>query len=367
MNKEKKIPGTFNIFDVSEAVRTIVETDFEGDNTHMAYSIGWKERSHVPLYNLCPITTIHGNSFLKDAMGKNVQKYINNICGRNLTVKNLLCKLYNEKMFMHFFMAATQLSTRLKQIISGEGALEYVDHAISILTGSSLYPSYVPIYPGVRIEANGSTPLITAMKTGIAVSSKMKSKVHHKDEELGNPVYFGAFYFLYMRNSMDGSLSSNSHNWHGSNGASKYEETCDFKPLMVLVTSSTNAKIVGAAAKLGGLVDPSLLELWVDPSLESVDVAHPIRTQYVRMIRNPLVKAGVKLVIKDLSNSFVTIAPPKFKTIKAEKEWIEKETEMMLSSYAKKVNITRPTIQHQISQVKEVSTPGGFIVEQYPF
>lgn len=159
--------------------------------------------------------------------------------------------------------------------------------------------------------------------------------------DFANVTYFANRYFLgYLKPySTNPTLRTFNNGFVGSNT----EMTNSVYPLVTLVMKRTDVGVVRAQWLGEELSDASMFELWVDKSLDAEDSQHPIRTSYVRSIRNPLAKLGIKVVIKDdlYKECFAHMEIPKFKTLKEEKAFIEEKTEQILNKERRRLGVQR--------------------------
>lgn len=216
--------------------------------------------------------------------------------------------------------------------------------------------------PRYTSSAKGAAPLLEAIKGRGCVMSTMVSKTIPKGQDFHEVSYFGNRYFLaqLIKFNPAHEILSEAQKFIGS----RLEWTNRIVPLMTLVTHNDCRKVLKMSEETNIGLDGSLFELWVDKSLEDAGSKHPFRTQYVRSVRNPLLKTGVKLVVKDnLEEEFRTMAPPKFKTLNGEKEWLAEMTEECLSKERQKYGVIKRKAKEVITEIEGITLQG----DNFPF
>lgn len=182
--------------------------------------------------------------------------------------------------------------------------------------------------------ASGSAPLIRRFLHGEgATISRVQSKVEKGEFE--RVTYIATRYYLAQIKPV--MANPNKLRLMNLIGASNTEHSNTQVPLVVLVSSAEDKELVRASWFMEEPLDAQRFQLWVDKSLDDASSKHPLRTQYIRSIRNPLAKKGVQIVIKDnlYEEVFASMHSPVYKTLKEEKEFAEKTTKEIMDKLRK--------------------------------
>lgn len=177
--------------------------------------------------------------------------------------------------------------------------------------------------------ASGSAPLIRRFFHGEgATISRIQSKVEKGEFE--RVTYIATRYYLAQIKPVV--TNPNTSRLMSLMGASITEHLNTQVPLVVLVSPAEDRELVRASWLMEEPLDAQRFQLWVDKSLDDPSSKHPLRTQYIRSIRNPLAKKGVQIVIKDnlYEEAFASTHSPVYKTLKEEKEFAEKTTKEIM-------------------------------------
>ena len=202
-------------------------------------------------------------------------------------------------------------------------------------------PQWQPTFPLYNYSlGNSAAPVIRRFMLGEgAQMALMKSKIT-KEGEFKEALYASSRYFLtYLQKSNATTAAKEfAAQWVGSAMEREYTPI----PLVTLVMKNTDVPLVRAHWLNDEPLEAGTFELWVDQSLEAEDSKHPIRTQYIRSIRNPLRNLGIPLVVKDslYKECFKHMEVPKFKTIREEKEFADAKLEKVLNEERRRYGVT---------------------------
>ncbi len=204
-------------------------------------------------------------------------------------------------------------------------------------TPNAWLPNYVS-------SNRGAAGLIRRFFHGEGTETAMIESKTTKTGEFAQPIYSASRYTLIylQKHSPNAAAREFTAQWVRTNIELDYSPI----PLAVLVFRLDQAHVIRAHWLNNLPLEASMFQLWVDKSLDAEDSPHPLRTQYVRSIRNPLRKLGVEVVVKDdlRTECFNSMDVPKFKTIKDEKLFVGTKVEEILNEERRRLGVTRAPI-----------------------
>lgn len=310
-------------------------------SANVSRTIEWKNKDYYPICGLHDLLNENEKRYLR-----NVESSVHNI---DPSIALAINKLVSEGKYIHVAKIITRLprSNQYETMFRNAFASITQQEPLSILS-SILIPQVIGNYTIPELVEQ-------ILQGGYQRGSHVKSKVTQIGE-FANPIYVVGRYFIGYTPVVN--VASKARDMMQSI-YSGIEAKWPVIPLMVLVVQKPYVEYLQAHRVNDLPVSADIMELWVDASLDSDESPHPIHTAYIRQIRNPLMKQGVKLVVKDnLRNEFgIPPTAPKFKTIKEEKDWTKARALELVNKERRKYNVD---LQHQEATV-EISDM------EYPF
>lgn len=346
--RKKSQPATpsqpFSFADPALLMENAAELVSRDGGAQSSSMIKWKLRTHLPAYALGDLIGRRLNEFGQTAMppmslaigNTPVPHYIAN--QRNPETAKIYKDLWENGHKFHVMWA------RQCGINTGYPTQKEWGDTFGIIfdyfTNASPQGAMIPSY-----ESNhkGAAGLVRRFWCGEgAESAKLESKTV-KTGEFANPLYIASRYCLIYAPKYNPSAAVRDFVSQWMNTAIERERS--MIPLATLVFKREHFQLIKAHWLNNLPLEASMFELWVDKSLDAEDSPHPLRTQYVRSIRNPLIKMGVSVVVKDnlRAECFQTMDVPKFKTIREEKAFVDAKAEQILNEERRRFGVTRTT------------------------
>lgn len=307
----------------------------EGPSTLLA----WTHKTYVPAYSLGSIIGGRLNQFTQQGVSSYTMQshpYFISRCQDVETAKTF-DHMWKNGQKNAVFLASVNGVNRLTNTLTEYERVFGLVFDSFIQTGCRM-PS--PDLPGY-FQGVGAAPIVRRFMLGEGVEGTRIVSKKVKTGDFATVNYFANRYFLgYLK-----PYSTNTAVQQFNNGfiGTNLERNHAVFPLVTLVMKREDVSTVRANWLTEQLMDASMFELWVDKSLDDEDSPHPIRTSYVRSIRNPLAKLGIKVVVKDdlYKECFKGMDVPKFKTLREEKNFIEERTQQILDRERRRLGVQR--------------------------
>lgn len=305
----------------------------------------WKLRSHLPAYSIGDLISRRLNEFAVTATPNSalgigstpLPHYI--AMARTPEVAKVYKDLWENGHKFHV-MWAMQCGISNGYVTQKEWGDQFA-HVFDYFTTAGTNMN-APL-PSSVSSHNGAAGLVQRFFCGEgAESATIESKIT-KTGEFANPMYIATRYCLVYapKHNPNQALRDFAAQWFQTH----LEREHSLIPLATLVFKREHVALIRAHWINNLPLEASMFELWVDKSLDSEDSPHPLRTQYVRSIRNPLRKLGIEVVVKDSlrEECFNTMDVPKFKTMKDEKLFVDTKVEQILNEERRRLGVIRRT------------------------
>lgn len=316
--KVKEPSGVYNPFWTKEAVETFGGSTIRSFRASSTASImHYKSETHLPFYALprMPRNIIDAAYYSLRNVGTGLPLFVNAMDARkDPKMKKLFTQLWEKGKYEQFMVAMCarvessginyeQLKARLRNAWD-----------ISVNTGVDTN-LYLPDNPSVT----GALNVIKQAKIG---SHWGMCNIHSKTIRTGpwsHPRYlYGRYFIAHYVDLQASGIPMFVH------GGTQYDTHFVPVPLMSLMFKIEHLGLIKGYMMNNKEVPAELLELWVDESLDELSSPHPIRLQYVRNIKKPLEEAGVTIRVMKLDEAmFERMVPPKFKSLKLQKTWVD--------------------------------------------
>lgn len=313
--QEKSVQGPLFEFPTVDELIAAPRSLRDNNGYQLSNTIQWSDPTYVTLSSIGELYFGMIPSF-ETAEGAKYPSWVDTYArSLDLTRYKFIKSLWTSKAY-------GQLARYTNTGTSSRPTIEHMEAGFETFVNNRNYDRYAVALPS-RCTNGTIADVINRMKYGQGLSAICIPSKVVKTGEFATSVYIASRYSLIYcpRMVVNRSLQS-----HLNSFAMSIESMYALVPLMNVVVKWTDAPVIRASWLTGEGIDPSMLELWVDKSLESEDSPHPIRTQYIRAIRNPLAKLGIKIVVKDdlRAEHYSAQVIPKFKLLSEEKEWAAK-------------------------------------------
>lgn len=352
--KIKEVTGVFNPWWDQERIDTFM-SNISTNSVYKCNIINYKHETHLPFYSLVEgdISRLYSlfSVLATGNQGKEFPKWISQAISDKKTVE-FFRQLWNtnKKMFLDAVDIRTSSGSSTINIATIAEALKrQYQHIVDRPIDTNLYLA----------NYSGYTGALNVVKMATVGTNFGIAKVNTKNGEgaFKKPQYlFGRYFIAHLLDFAANGMPLISRN------ATTYETTHTPIPLMSLMFKVEHIRLVRSYLMLNKEVPVELLELWVDSSLDDLSSPHPIRKAYMKYIRKPAEVAGLTIrIVPNLdSELFEKMAPPKFKSIKGQGEWLSTTIEEQMEIERRKLDI--PTKDPHIKEPKLATA-----VEDFPF
>lgn len=345
--KVKSVTGVFNPFWDKDALSmmggTIRNFGVHGECSVMAY----KNETHLPFYTL----PLGGGQGLLSAMhrrligndGVAVPNYVRNHKDRKW--RTFLTALWENGRKEQFMMA---IAAEINGTNGVAGAANIIKETWNVSLRQPINANvWMSDYPSVT----GALNIMKSMKMGTHFGI---GNIHSKTVKSGpwaHPKYLFGRYFLAHLADLTGMQTFN-------HGGCSTEVISAPIPLMSLMFKAEHMSLMRAYHMNNKEIPAEYLELWVDKSLDDLESPDPMRLQYVRNVKKPLEVAGVKIVVVDSLDDlmFERMTVPKFKSIKAQTDWVRSSVEGMLDNERRENGVVTK-VQKGLSDIFDKTVP----------
>jgi hypothetical protein len=347
--QEEKVPNQpFKFADADLLMQNATILANTDTGREQAYMATWKNDKYMPAYSLGEAVGRRLTYIASDTPTSNgrIPNWI--AACRDPEMMKLYTDLWNSGNKFHIMMGQVhglqnRVATQVEMKQTWEQVFDYFIRNTGIKT--PIMPSYV--------SSNGAAPIIRRFMLGEGCEASTMVSKTVKEGEFKNAVYMASRYFLAYcpKHPNSQPLREFMSQWIDNN----FERDHAVIPLATLVFKSGDSALIKAHWLNNAPMDASMFQLWVDKSLDAEDSKHPIRTQYVRAIRNPLRKLGIEVVVKEdlYRECFKSMVVPKFKTTKEEREWADGKMEQILNEERRRHGVTRTPAEPAMAVVME--------------
>lgn len=116
------------------------------------------------------------------------------------------------------------------------------------------------------------------------------------------------------------------------------------EPMFSVMVRREHVPYIRACMITNTPIPVDMLELWIDRKLDAVDSSYKIRPTFIKYIKTPFTKAGVKVVVHDnmFDVMYTRLKLPKFRNIMERAQWTKQLTTLLISKEKASLGISPP-------------------------
>lgn len=351
VKKVKEVTGFYNPFITKKVIPTLALYINNSINGDIATTMNYKCITHLPFYCL-PMqnnsSVSHLAIILNSVDGITVPNSITSIT--NKEIKEYIKGLWEKgeyRLFIeavnHCHMTREVTLTSLKFMLKDQWRINM---------GCSFVPS---LRITQHTTCTGVLNIFNRVKAGAYFGTGKVNSKSVKSGPFSRVLYlFGRYFLAYYVDVYESGLQVIPQD---NVMESKYVPI----PLMSLMFKVEYLDLIKGYQLNNKEVPSELLELWVDKSLDDLSSPHPVRLQYNKLIKKPLIASGVTIKVVDNLDGelYDRNVLPNFKSIKLQKAWSEGLIESVMDSqrvsqYITKNNSLSGGIQATIEAPEEI-------------
>lgn len=314
--KVKEVTGVYQPFWTKETLATFGANTIRSFSTRNQCDImEYHNQTHLPFYVLPKLDQRYADSIHYQLSGTDGERLPSFIMSRERDKETVvyLRYLWSKGLYSHFMMACEIRASNTAITVAQLKEVLRQRYDIEVMS---------PVNTMIRLPDNSScTGALNVIKCAKMGTHFGLGNIHSKLIRTGpwaHPKYlFGRYYLAHLVDVAGAGHTPFNH------GGSVHDTQFVPVTLMSLMFKIEHINVIRGYMMNNKEIPAELLELWVDESLDGLDSPHPVRLQFQRNIRKPMVESGVTVrVIKDLDGvMFNRMTPPKFKSIKQQVEW----------------------------------------------